>query len=866
MEIYGYDFEVLSKINWWCVTFINKNNLDEKIVIVNDRDALIDFYQLHKNDVYVGYNSRHYDQYIYKGILLDMNVGNINDRIVIHGEKGYNIVKNSNKIKLINYDVSIKDKSLKQLEGFMGNSIVESKVPFDIDTPLTQEQIDEMLYYNEYDVLNTLKILELNIDDFNAHFDMISMFNLDLDEFNKTKSQLGAFILGAVKQDTLDDEFDITYPKNLILPEKYKFIYDWYNKPENKSYKLPLKSNSSNSSNSVRQLCTNISDVPCVFGYGGLHGSKDNQVFEGIIVTADVESLYPSLMINENYTSRKLKNPDSFKDMKNRRIELKKIGDKRQLPLKIVINGSYGILKDIHSACFDPVQSNNVCIAGQLYLTDLAAKLEDNVDILQINTDGIYFKIKDLKELSEVDNIMKEWENRTNLKLDVQVYKNGKLIQKDVNNYILIDMDTKKYKSKGAYVKKLSPLDYDLPILNKALINYFVYDIPVETTINEETKLIEFQKIIKLTSLYNEVVYGIGEKVKINGKEKIIVNDGICLKEKVHRVFASKRNNDKGIYKVKFEKGIKHYEKIAYTPDKCFIYNDDVKNLDVPNHLDKDYYIKMAKERLSQFTEREHIKIDNTPKILYECMLKSNNFYLFLENCKTHKVTNRTLTDYITANCCNVYGKTYKLLKFKEYFDIIYNKNKIKVEWLKSKILDENIRNIIINNSNITNSKKYYINVNYEKVLSEIFDIIQNKDIDYLHIIEKQLSKFNEIRYKDETIDKNLWFVLNIRNIISPNIIIYNLNNGEIKYIKVSKFIFNILPILDGDVIQINKIEKINAKKIIGKNDKGINIIVDDKLKQVEVITNYNIISRNYKNSNSLVDYEESVYDTITND
>ena len=74
---------------------------------------------------------------------------------------------------------------------------------------------------------------------------------------------------------------------------------------------------------------------------------------------------------------------------------------------------------------------------------------------------------------------------------------------------MLVDKDDGKIKErKGGYVKKPSPIDYDLPIINKALIKYLAYDIPVEETINNETNLIEFQKIIKLTNLYKGVVYG----------------------------------------------------------------------------------------------------------------------------------------------------------------------------------------------------------------------------------------------------------------------------------------------------------------------------------------------------------------------
>lgn len=850
-EIFGYDFECFSKINWWCVTFISKDNRETPITIINNRQELTEFYEQHKNAIFVGYNSRQYDQFIFKGILDNMNPSYVNDQLIFYNKKGFQVVQNSKKYSLNNYDVILKDKSLKQLEAFMGDTIKETDVPFDIDRPLTEKEVQQIVSYNIHDVRETLKVLDATIGDFEAQLDMISMFDLQMSMFNKTKAQLAATILGAVQQHTLDDEFEITIPANLEMPPKYQYIIDWYNKPENKSYKLPLKTEVD--SNSVRQLITTVGGVPCVFGYGGLHGSKDNEIFEGILITADVASLYPSLMINEGFASRKLKNPKDFENMRNRRLELKKVKDKRQHPLKIVINSAYGILKDRNSACFDPVQSNNVCIAGQLYLTELAARLENTCEILQINTDGIYMRVKSLDDVERVKSIAREWEDRTNLDLEFDIYEHGRLVQKDVNNYLLIDLNSGHYKCKGTYVKKLSSIDYDLPILNKALVNYFVHDIPVETTINEATDLIEFQKVIKLTALFKGVVYGIGTTVKIDGKDKTIVEDGIPLKEKVHRVFASTRLEDKGIYKIKVEKGQQSYEKIALTPDKCFINNEDINDVKIPEYLDKQYYIDLANERIKQFLEKAPEKVDDTPEILFKCMREGNTFYDFLVNCQENHITNKVLEGYLIADCCNVYGKTKKLLDFRDYFNLLYGKNKISVSSLDKKITDQRVKDIVITNSELSKSGKTYANFDSKKTLLEIFDLLENIDIEPNRIMEMQVTKFNSVRYIDTKLKDNRWFVLNTRDIISPNIIIYNMKTGEIQYRKVRKNIYRILPMQDGDIIDINASEKEYGKKIIGKDDDGINIVAADITKEYDVITKYEIVHRDYSKGKSLL-------------
>lgn len=873
-KIFGYDFEVYSKINWWCVTFIDYENPDHIVTIINNRQEITNFYEQNKNAVFVGYNSRHYDMWIFKGVLDGMKVGYVNDQLIEFGNKGFQIVKNGNQYPINNYDVILKDKSLKQLEAFMGSTIKETDVPFDIARQLTKEEIKQTIDYNIHDVQQTLLVLDYTKQDFDAHLDMIEMFNLPADKFNKTKAQLAAHILGAVNQHTLDDEFEFTIPKNLQMPSKYRYIIDWYNDPQNKSYKLPLKSEAKDG---VRQLQTKVSNVPCVYGYGGLHGSKDNKVVDGIIAACDVASLYPALMINEGYASRKLANPDKFKEIKDRRLELKKAKDKRQQPLKIVINSAYGILKDRDSPCFDPLQSNNVCLAGQWYLTELSARIEDYCEVLQINTDGIYILCNDMETVSKIQAIAKEWEQRTKLDLEWDVYPNGKLVQKDVNNYLLIDKDTGKYKCKGAYVKKLSPIDYDLPIINKALVNYFVYDIPVEDTINAETNLIEFQKVIKLTNLYKGVVYGEGikTKVEISGKsvDRIMVKNGKELKEKVHRVFASNRDEDKGIFKVKIEKGNKSFEKVAYTPDKCFVFNESLgvdwyfdsesktykysQCIAVPEYLDKQYYIGLANERIRQFLSETPEKVDEIPNVLFGCLQDSPNFYDFLEKVNSAGVSNKVLESYIIADCCNHYGKTKKLLEFKSYFDILYGKDNFTVTNINKKIKDNALFDIIKLHSQLSKTGKKYIEVDSKAILLEIFEIIENSHIDEYDIMEMQISKFNTIRYTNTDSKDARYFVMNTRNIIKPHVILYNIKTGQICYTNVAKDIFDILPLQDGDIIDVTLLSKEYTMKILDKDENGVNVLGVDITREYNVIKGYDIVSRKYgKNTKLLSEWE----------
>ena len=846
-KIHGYDFEVYSKINWFCVTFINYEDRNKEVVIVNDRAKLIEFYNAHKDDIFISYNGRQYDTGIFKGILDGMNVGYVNDKLIKEGKKPFQVVKNAKKYPLNDYDTILKDKSLKQLEAFMGDDIRETEVDFNIDRPLTEEEIKQTLYYNHHDVIEVLRVLDYCWDDFEGQLDIIELYGLDMSYFTKTKVQLAVSpkILNAVDQHTLDDEFDIRLPETIQLSDKYKFIPEWYMNPKNWRYKEHLRSEDNQHNN---QLCCTVAGIPHVFAWGGCHGADDKEsVFEGIILHADVASMYPTTDIEYGLLSRKFKNPDDFKQMRDFRLKLKSEKNPKNKALKPMINGVYGAGKDRNNPSYDPLMANLTCIFGQMFILDLIDKLEPYCRLLQTNTDGIFV----LCENEEMKNKVIEITNQVGerLKMEFEIDEYTKLIQKDVNNYIAVKKNGE-LECKGAMVKFNKPIDNDLPILNDAVRNYLAYDIPVEQTINECNEYIKFQKVIKLSAKYKEIWYGNG----VSGKDnKITSINGELLKGKVHRVFASKRQSDGSIYKLKIEKGVKSYEQFANTPTHLFIDNEDVHDKSIPEYLDKEYYINEAKKRIDMFLTKDEEKIDETPYILFDCMNQSSTFYEFLKKCLEKKITKKVLEQYLIADCCNIYGKTKKLLIFRDYFMILNGKDKMTLNTLNKKIKDDNVKNIIISNSEISKSGKSYNNINYEKSLLEIFDIIPNENINPYEIMTMQINKFDSVRYIDPLLKNDMWFVLNTRNVIAPNLIIYNIKNGEIQYRKVDKKIFKILPLQDGDIIEIKNSKKEFAKKIIGKDEEGKNIIAADIDKELDIITQYEILYRNYGKGKSLI-------------
>lgn len=599
-----FDFEVF-KYDWLVVLKNPETRTTTKLH--NDKDAILKYYEKNKNDIWVGYNSRGYDQFILKAILCDFNPHDMNVWIIEKGNSGWQfnslVAKN---FPLLNYDVMTTMHSLKQLEGFMGNNIHETSVPFNIDRPLITKEIEETFSYCEDDVDNLIGVFIERIDDFNSAMDLIKTFELPITNISKTKAQMSAIILGCEKQNR-DDEWDISIVPTLKL-SKYAHVKDWF---------------MNNRGDYSKNLECMVAGVPHVFGWGGLHGAKEKYHGTGCIIHVDVTSYYPSLMIKYNLLTRNCKNPEKFKEIYDKRVELKKQGKKKeQAPYKIVLNGTYGICKDKYSLAYDPRQANNVCINGQLLLLDLIEKLEviDGFELIQSNTDGLIVKIPDTDYcFNQLDDICYEWESRTGMGLGFDYVK--EIYQKDVNNYVF-ESDDGKLERKGAYVKESSRLDNDMPILNTALVNYMVHGIPVETTINECNNLIDFQKIVRVSSKYKYGAIGYGleaprvkecihkcpnckykqpSRAKCFQERKIITNNKPTeiLTDKTFRVFASIDSNDGYIGKMKDDNAT--LEKFANTPDNMFIVNGDVNGVTVPPRLNKQWYIDLAKKRLNDF-------------------------------------------------------------------------------------------------------------------------------------------------------------------------------------------------------------------------------------------------------------------------
>lgn len=557
-----YDFEIFR--HDWLVVIINPVE-KVKTIIANNSDALKRYYKKHMNQIWVGYNSRNYDTFILKSILLGLNPKKTNDYIIERGLKGWQISKEFRKIQLYDFDIYSKN-GLKTLEGFMGNDIRETEVDFNLPRKLNPPEMRQTVKYCQHDVEQTIEVFRRKKEVFESQVQLIETFDLPKYMISLTQAQLTANILECESVDDRGDEFDLKIVKSLKL-KKYKEAKEWFENSCNRDYK--------------KSFSMEVCGVPHQFGWGGLHGCPEKPLHaKGNLFHVDVTSYYPSIMIVYDFLTRNCKDKKNYKTIYDMRVALKKAGKKKeQAPYKIVLNGTYGICKDGFSSAYDPRQANNVCVNGQLMLLDLLEHLENYITLIQSNTDGLIVQVKNEKDIETFREICNEWEERTGMGLGFDEI--DEIWQKDVNNYVF-RFSSGKLERKGAYVMELDDLNYDLPIVNKAIVDYLTKGIYPEETIKNCNTLKEFQKIIKISSNY-----------------RLGWHNNEFLNDKTFRVFASKNVSD--TYIGKCRNVGETIEKFANTPEHCFIYNDDVNGLSVTGKLDKRWYIDLAEKRLEDF-------------------------------------------------------------------------------------------------------------------------------------------------------------------------------------------------------------------------------------------------------------------------
>ena len=265
-EAFAYDFLVT----------IKNRETGHKTRIWNDNEAVRAC--IEDENVFIGFNSKHYDQFIIKAICCGFSpqeVKEVNDYI-IGGGQGWECPMLRDQFFRFN-NVDIKDDmqmglSLKAIEGHLGLSVKESTVPFDIDRPLTEEERREVEFYCDHDVDTTDKIVDLRKDYLKNKVNIGRLAGLDaVKAMSMTNAKLTAALLKASKQPH-DDEREYQFPDNLLREYIPQEVFTFFDRMKDETL--------TDKEVFTDKLEISIGECPVTIGFGGIHGAIPNFMWE----------------------------------------------------------------------------------------------------------------------------------------------------------------------------------------------------------------------------------------------------------------------------------------------------------------------------------------------------------------------------------------------------------------------------------------------------------------------------------------------------------------------------------------------------------------------------------------------------------
>lgn len=531
----------------------------------------------------VGYNNHHYDDIMLSAMMAgysQQSLKKINDAIISGNEDAIRGDIRRAKRELITLDTiqqidGQNIPSLKQIEGNMGRSIVESPIDFNIDRPLTESEKTTVLMYCAYDVSTTIAVYKLREKNY---FQVKNALIAMLPARSKLKNPL------SLNTTTLSADILLERPlpkwSTLRLPDKVRETPD----VPDKVWEMWTAAEMTNDRESKEQKVT-IKNYDCeiTFASGGLHGvALKGKEFRGVKLL-DVGSMYPSIIVNLEALGP---GTEGYNQMRMERLLLKKTDKVRADAFKIVLNSVYGNLKNQYSILNNPLASLSVCAYGQLALYDLSRRLyEAGYTLVNLNTDGVAF-VDYTGAGNRWEDIQRGWEAYYNLSLELDEF--DRWIQRDVNCYVAVGKDGH-IKTKGGDCKLFSSDNLfgnnNARILQIALVEQLLHDVPVWKTIKahrDEPNL--FQYILKAGRTYLGVVDGEGRK-----------------HQNVNRVFATAGEGIK-LYKQRADGGLVNFPD---APETMFLWNGELSKIpDFRKVVDLGHYIEKTDKNLERWREQ----------------------------------------------------------------------------------------------------------------------------------------------------------------------------------------------------------------------------------------------------------------------
>lgn len=411
----------------------------------------------------------------------------------------------------------------------MTNEQLNHLITNDFDRYILPKYIKPMLHYNKNDVYLVCEIARQKPDEIKLRYSLGAAFNLNLlcaarssiaDKLlNKFYAERSGLHIEAFK-DLRTNRTALSFNK-IIFPHikfKTKQLQDLL---EDMKKVVIYRTNKDSF---VREIT--FYGTTYTLATGGIHTQDKPVVLSStkdyVYVHHDYTSYYPSIMISYKVVPEHL-NKEVFAKMvdyfKQTRVKCKhaKKEDGFVIPgvhnklaaeaLKIVINAIYGKYGYENFWLYDRLAQMRVTINGQLMTMTLCESLElAGIHVVSANTDGIVIKLP-YDKVDIYNQICNEWNATNKMSADDEHYK--VLVSMNVNNYFDIqEDDTIEYK--GAldpkqYLKDLKK-GYDMPVVAKAVFEYFAHGVSVMETLRNHKDILDFCKTQNVGKQF-EVVY-----------------------------------------------------------------------------------------------------------------------------------------------------------------------------------------------------------------------------------------------------------------------------------------------------------------------------------------------------------------------
>lgn len=631
-NVWIYDIETLKSCFTYTAINIDTEQIVQYVIHKDKNDILELISHLNKCKGQIGFNSNDFDYPIIHYILDNwknwLAIFRNNNQAIIDliYKKAQEIINNQNQqgffpsinykdikipqldlFKIWHYNNRARMTSLKSLEISMNYPNVMDMPIHHSKEDITLEEVEDILKYNLNDVLATYEFYKKSLEKIALRKQIQAKYNIPC--INYSDSKIGESLLLSLycKQNNLNP-YDVkklrSYRENIDF-NNIIFDYIKFESKEFNNFLKDLKSIKIKETKGAFSKSVLYKGFKYDYGTGGIHGCIKPGVYESdnnyIIIDCDVTSLYPNVAIKNGLYIKHL--GKSFielydKDIVQERIRAKKAGEMSTSDaLKFSANSVYGKSNDENSFLYDPKYTMATTINGQLLLTMLAERFADELNdttVLQVNTDGITLKIpRDQEELYYL--ICEQWEQDT--KLDLEYVEYSKMIIRDVNNYMAITT-TGKVKYKGAFeIDKVvgnEPAyhkDNSFRVIPLAISEYFVNNIPIETTIRNHNNIYDFCGRQKFTKDSSGEIHSLkNQELKIDKQQKNV------------RYYISKTGN----------RFIKRYTKgsteIINKGFQVEIFNKYIEKKIKDYNIDYNFYIKEA-NKLINIIENKQLTI-----------------------------------------------------------------------------------------------------------------------------------------------------------------------------------------------------------------------------------------------------------------